>query len=60
MRVLEVDEKGKVSLDRIDKPEAPAAQKRDQEKKDGPRPRHRTRRPGDNGGDRRPRRRHEG
>ena len=60
VRVLEVDEKGKVSLDRIDKPEAPAAQKRDQEKKDGPRPRHRTRRPGDNGGDRRPRRRHEG
>lgn len=59
VRVLEVDEKGKVSLDRVDKPDAPAAQRRDLERRDAPRPRHRTRRPGDNGGERRPRRRHE-
>lgn len=56
VRVLEVDEKGKVSLDRIDKPEAPAAAKKENEA----RPTRRTRRPGDNGGERRPRRRHEG
>ena len=57
VRVIEVDEKGKVSLDRIDKPEAPAASsKRERE----PRGARRTRRPGDNGGDRKPRRRHEG
>ncbi len=60
VRVLEVDEKGKVSLDRIDKPEAPTAAPG---KSAGqPRQNTRTRRPGDNGGkgDRRPRRRHEG
>ncbi len=60
VRVLEVDEKGKVSLDRIDKPEAPASA----EKPAGqarPRKSTRTRRPGDNGNaERRPRRRHEG
>ncbi len=61
VRVLEVDEKGKVSLDRVDKPEAPAAPKKERE----PRPNRRTRRPGDNGGagapngERKPRRRHE-
>lgn len=55
VRVLEVDEKGKVSLDRIDKPEAPAAPKKERENK----PNRRTRRPGDNGGERKPRRRHE-
>jgi polyribonucleotide nucleotidyltransferase len=55
VKVLEVDEKGKISLDRIDKPEAPAGAGRREE---------RTRRkPGDNGGQeatrtRRPRRRH--
>jgi polyribonucleotide nucleotidyltransferase len=55
VRVLEVDEKGKVSLDRIDKPEVVAGAKPERE----PRPGRRTRRPGDNGGDRKPRRRHE-
>ncbi len=61
VRVIEVDEKGKVSLDRIDKPEV-AQVKRDEFEGDAPRPRRRTRRPGDNGGpttERRPRRRHE-
>ena len=60
VRVIEVDEKGKVSLDRVDKPDAPQAQAhhKDQEQ----RPARRTRRPGDNGGapgERKPRRRHE-
>ncbi len=56
--VLEVDEKGKVSLDRLDKPEAPAAAPRKDREQ---RPNRRTRRPGDNGGttERKPRRRHE-
>ncbi len=62
VRVIEVDEKGKVSLDRIDKPEIVAAPR--PERQDAPRPRRRTRRPGDNGGsvpsERKPRRRHEG
>ena len=57
VRVLEVDEKGKISLDRINKPEAPAAAGRSDNEQ---RPSRRTRRPGDNGGERRPRRRHEG
>ncbi len=57
VRVIEVDEKGKVSLDRIDKPEAPAASAK---KEREPRGNRRTRRPGDNGGERKPRRRHEG
>ena len=57
VRVLEVDEKGKISLDRINKPEAPAAAGRSDNEQ---RPNRRTRRPGDNGGERRPRRRHEG
>ncbi len=57
VRVLEVDEKGKISLDRINKPEAPAAAGRPEGEQ---RPNRRTRRPGDNGGERRPRRRHEG
>ena len=58
VRVLEVDEKGKVSLDRIDKPEAPASAGGNAPTQ---KPRQRTRRPGDNGGsERRPRRRHEG
>ncbi|HJB49072.1 MAG TPA: S1 RNA-binding domain-containing protein, partial [Candidatus Olsenella excrementigallinarum] len=69
VRVLEVDEKGKISLDRIDKPEAPAGSGhgRSHAEKDGdkdrPRREHRgpRRRPGDNGGDERPRpRRHHG
>ncbi|MBR3313308.1 MAG: polyribonucleotide nucleotidyltransferase [Atopobiaceae bacterium] len=61
VRVIEVDEKGKVSLDRIDKPELVQAKRTEQEGTDGPRPRRRTRRPGDNGGttERKPRRRHE-
>ncbi|HIY80250.1 MAG TPA: S1 RNA-binding domain-containing protein, partial [Candidatus Olsenella excrementavium] len=67
VRVLEVDEKGKISLDRIDKPEAPAgsghAHGHEGGEKDRPRREHRgpRRRPGDNGGDDRPRpRRHHG
>ena len=61
VRVIEVDEKGKVSLDRIDKPELVQAKRTEQEGTDGPRPRRRTRRPGDNGGttERKPRCRHE-
>ncbi|MDO4537434.1 MAG: polyribonucleotide nucleotidyltransferase [Coriobacteriales bacterium] len=64
VRVIEVDEKGKVSLDRIDKPEAPAGSGAPKGDDQGPRPRRRTRRPGDGGkgddkGERRPRRRHE-
>ena len=47
--VLEVDEKGKISLDRLDKPEAPASaarpgrneKQRGNDKNDGPRPRRR-------------------
>ena len=59
VQVIEVDEKGKVSLDRLDKPEAPAQASRDQRPAN---PNRRTRKPGDgggNGGDRKPRRRHE-
>ena len=59
VRVIEVDEKGKVSLDRVDKPDAPSARRSEQDHKEGPRPRRRTRRPGDNGSERKPRRRHE-
>ena len=63
VRVLEVDEKGKISLDRIDKPEAPAGSGKPSEGEshgrrhsDGERrPR---RRPGDNGGEKRQPRRH--
>ncbi|MBQ6491018.1 MAG: polyribonucleotide nucleotidyltransferase [Atopobiaceae bacterium] len=57
VKVLEVDEKGKISLDRLDKPEAPAGAARQERK---------PRRAGDKGGDaktanpqgRQPRRRH--
>ena len=65
VRVLEVDEKGKISLDRIDKPEAPAGSgnghAHDSEK-DRPRREHRgpRRRPGDEGGEKRQPRRHHG
>jgi polyribonucleotide nucleotidyltransferase len=61
--VLDVDEKGKISLDRLDKPEAPAAAARSNSSNDSER---RTRRPGDNGKPasnnqrRQPRRHHEG
>ena len=63
VRVLEVDEKGKISLDRIDKPEGPAGSGKASEGEghgrrhsDGERrPR---RRPGDNGGEKRQPRRH--
>lgn len=52
VKVLEVDEKGKISLDRLDKPEAPQGSgKKEREE------RH-SRRPGDNGGERRQPRRH--
>ena len=60
--VLDVDEKGKISLDRLDKPEAPAAPARTA----APNAERRTRRPGDNGktnsgtSRRQPRRHHEG
>ena len=69
VRVLEVDEKGKISLDRIDKPEAPASSGNGGRHHDGEdrRPReHRAprRRPGDKGegagnGGRQPRRHHD-
>ena len=67
VRVLEVDEKGKISLDRIDKPEVPGGSKaghgegaprRERGSEGERRPR---RRPGDNGNTgRAPRRHHEG
>ena len=64
VRVLEVDEKGKISLDRIDKPEAPNGSKPSshhegkREERGERKPR---RHPGDNGNTgRAPRRHHEG
>ena len=66
VKVIEVDEKGKVSLDRLDKPEAPEVGGRNSDKPRDERPR-RPRRPGDRGNDpapapeaRKPRRHHEG
>ncbi len=70
VKILEVDEKGKVSLDRIDKPEAPASSGKPAEERGERKPRS-ERRPGDRGhrshdaqeegGQRRqPRRHHEG
>ena len=57
VQVLEVDEKGKISLDRLDKPEAPAAAPRKRE----PSKNTRTRKPGEGTrGNRQPRRHHEG
>ena len=65
VKVIEVDDKGKISLDRLDKPEAPAhaagegrPRRESRDRADRPR-----RRPGDNGnngGHRAPRRHHEG
>ena len=70
VRVLEVDEKGKISLDRIDKPEAPSGSgngRSHEGEKDRPRREHRAprRRPsdkgeGNEGGERRQPRRHHG
>ena len=70
VKVLEVDEKGKISLDRIDKPEAPAgsghgADRQDRSDRGHDRRSNGGRRPGDgngNGGShsRQPRRHHEG
>ena len=70
VKILEVDEKGKVSLDRIDKPEAPASSGRPSEERGERKPRgerrpgdrgHRSHDAGDEGGQRRqPRRHHEG
>ena len=75
VKVIEVDDRGKISLDRLDKPEAPAGSGRGEggnggherrERGDRPRPRRDRedrpeRRPGDNGGERRrPRRHHDG
>ncbi len=61
VKVLEVDEKGKISLDRLDKPEAPSAAPRKHE--GGRKPgagATRTRKPGDGPrGNRQPRRHHE-
>ncbi len=60
VRVLEVDEKGKISLDRIDKPEAPAASGKHSdghgERRERKGERSGSRHPGDQG--RQPRRRH--
>jgi polyribonucleotide nucleotidyltransferase len=55
VKVIEVDDKGKISLDRLDKPEAPAGKPRTEHK-----PRTRERKPGDGGQARKPRRHHEG
>ena len=57
--VIEVDDRGKISLDRLDKPEAPARAEGASEG-DGEhfQRRERPRRPGDNGG-RKPRRHHD-
>jgi polyribonucleotide nucleotidyltransferase len=68
VKVLEVDEKGKISLDRIDKPEAPAGSghgpdRQDRSDRGHDRRSNGGRRPGDgNGGShsRQPRRHHEG
>ncbi|MEE1372762.1 MAG: polyribonucleotide nucleotidyltransferase, partial [Parolsenella sp.] len=64
VRVLEVDEKGKISLDRIDKPEAPAGSKpasHHEGKREERGERKPRRHPGDNGNaGRAPRRHHEG
>ncbi len=63
VQVLEVDEKGKISLDRIDKPEAPAGapRTRDNGAKRERGNNTRTRKPGDGPrGNRQPRRHHEG
>ena len=66
VKVIEVDEKGKISLDRLDKPEAPAGAERKGEKREGEKREgeHRRRRHvGDKGGSgeqRQPRRHHEG
>ena len=67
VKVIEVDDRGKISLDRLDKPEAPAGVGRPEgheRRERGDRPRRERgdrpeRRPGDNGGQRRPRRHHE-
>ncbi len=61
VKVLEVDEKGKISLDRLDKPEAPARSSKPREH-EGERRERAGRRPGDRGGSasRQPRRHHEG
>ncbi len=64
VQVLEVDEKGKISLDRLDKPEAPAGgapRKGDGARDKRPGGNTRTRKPGDSTrGNRQPRRHHEG
>ncbi len=61
--VLEVDEKGKISLDRLDKPEAPAGSGKSEgeghgRRHEGGEKRQPRRRPGDNGGEKRQPRRH--
>ena len=68
--VIEVDDRGKISLDRLDKPEAPARaegategdgehfQRRERPRRERSERNDRPRRPGDNGG-RKPRRHHD-
>ena len=68
--VIEVDDRGKISLDRLDKPEAPARaegasesdgehfQRRERPRRERSERSDRPRRPGDNGG-RKPRRHHD-
>ena len=56
VKVLEIDDRGKISLDRLDKPEAPPSSGGD--RSGGDRPRSDGGRNGDGGRDRRPRRRH--
>ena len=56
VKVIEIDDRGKVSLDRLDKPEAPEGSADSAPSNHGDRPRRDDRRDG-GGGDRRPRRR---
>lgn len=57
VKVIEIDDKGKISLDRLEKPEAPQSSAKKHDKDDSDHKRH-TRRPGDGGA--KPRRHHSG
>lgn len=57
VKVIEIDDKGKISLDRLEKPDAPQSSAKKHDKDDSDHKRH-TRRPGDEGA--KPRRHHSG
>ncbi len=57
VKVIEIDDKGKISLDRLEKPDAPQSSAKKHDKDDSDHKRH-TRRPGDGGA--KPRRHHSG